>query len=38
MVTKHVCANGVKIVHEKMPHVRSVALGIWIDAGSGDEI
>ena len=38
MVTKHYCANGVKIVHERMPHVRSVALGVWIEAGSGDEI
>ena len=37
MITKHICANGVRIVHERMPHVRSVALGIWIEAGSGDE-
>ena len=38
MIEKHTCSNGVRIVHEKMPHVRSVALGIWVDTGSGDEM
>lgn len=38
MITKHNCANGLKVVHEHMPHVRSVALGVWIEAGSIDEI
>ena len=38
MIETHVCRNGVRIVHEKMPHVRSVALGIWVGAGSGDEM
>lgn len=37
MITNHVCTNGVRIIHERMPHVRSVALGIWIKAGSEDE-
>ena len=37
MIETHVCPNGVRIVHEKMPHVRSVAIGIWVGAGSGDE-
>lgn len=37
MITRRVCANGVRIVHEYMPHVRSVAVGIWIKAGSIDE-
>lgn len=37
MIKTHVCQNGVRIVHEKMPHVRSVALGVWVGAGSGDE-
>ena len=37
MIEKHVCPNGVRIVHEKMPHVRSVAIGIWVEAGSADE-
>ncbi|AOV08226.1 M16 family metallopeptidase [Sporosarcina ureilytica] len=38
MVKKSVCTNGVRIVHEYMPHVRSVALGVWIQAGSKDEL
>ena len=38
MVTKHTCGNGVKIIHEHMPYVRSTAVGIWIKAGSGDEV
>ena len=37
MVDNYKCANGVRIVHEKMIHVRSVAIGVWIEAGSADE-
>jgi len=29
--------NGIRIVTERMPFVRSVALGVWVHAGSGDE-
>jgi predicted Zn-dependent peptidase len=29
--------NGVRIVTETMPHVRSLAIGIWFDTGSRDE-
>ncbi|MGO0122978.1 M16 family metallopeptidase [Desulfothermobacter acidiphilus] len=29
--------NGVTILSEEIPHVRSVALGIWVAAGSRDE-
>ena len=29
--------NGVKIITEAMPHVRSVSVGIWINAGSRRE-
>ncbi|MBE3587109.1 MAG: insulinase family protein [Thermoanaerobacteraceae bacterium] len=29
--------NGVKILTEDIPHVRSVVLGIWVDVGSRDE-
>ena len=29
--------NGVKIVTERMPHLRSVALGIWVRSGSRRE-
>lgn len=38
MINKYTCSNGVRIVHERMPHMRSVALGVWVDAGSGDEL
>lgn len=34
MITKHRCANGVRIIVEKIPTVRSVAIGVWIGAGS----
>ena len=37
LITKHLCKNGVRIVHEAMPHARSVSLGIWVQAGSNDE-
>lgn len=37
MLQKHVCSNGVRIVHEKMPYLRSVAIGLWVGAGSVDE-
>jgi len=30
--------NGVRIVTECMPHVRSVSLGIWVDTGSRREL
>lgn len=37
MFEKKVCLNGLTIIGEKMPHFRSVSLGIWIGAGSMDE-
>jgi len=36
-IQKTVLDNGIRIVTEKMPHVRSVAVGVWIDAGSRHE-
>jgi predicted Zn-dependent peptidase len=30
-------ANGVRVISEKMPHVRSVSVGIWIGSGSREE-
>src|ERR1051326_8020284 len=30
-------ANGIRVVTEQMPHVRSVSLGIWIGTGSRRE-
>lgn len=26
--------NGLRIVYEKMPYVRSISTGIWVGAGS----
>lgn len=37
LINKQICENGVRIVHEKMPYVRSVAIGIWVKAGSAYE-
>ncbi|MEA3320155.1 MAG: pitrilysin family protein [Bacillota bacterium] len=37
MLTKHTCSNGVRIVLENIPHVRSVAIGVWIGTGSRNE-
>lgn len=37
MITKHLCENGVRIIHEQMPTMRSVSLGIWVLAGANDE-
>ena len=37
MNRKTVLKNGVRIVSERLPHVRSVSLGIWVNTGSRDE-
>jgi predicted Zn-dependent peptidase len=34
---KTVLDSGIRVVSEKMPHVRSVSLGMWITRGSRDE-
>lgn len=34
MILRHTCDNGLRIVTEKIPSVRSVALGIWVGTGS----
>lgn len=34
MIQKHQCGNGVRIVLETIPTVRSVTIGIWVLAGS----
>jgi predicted Zn-dependent peptidase len=31
---KSILPNGVRLVTEAMPHVRSVAVGVWVDTGS----
>ncbi|MBI2468108.1 MAG: insulinase family protein [Candidatus Rokubacteria bacterium] len=34
---KNVLPNGIRIVTERIPHVRSVAIGVWVDTGSRHE-
>jgi predicted Zn-dependent peptidase len=37
MVQKTVLPNGLRIITEKLPHLVSVSMGIWVDNGSRDE-
>jgi predicted Zn-dependent peptidase len=37
MLNKFPLKNGVTVVCEKIPHVRSVSVGIWVRTGSRDE-
>jgi predicted Zn-dependent peptidase len=37
LITKQTCKNGVRIVFEQIPTVRSVAIGVWIHTGSRHE-
>ncbi|HEY4601604.1 MAG TPA: pitrilysin family protein [Cerasibacillus sp.] len=37
MIEKHVCKNGLRIVSEFIPSVRSVTMGIWVLSGSRHE-
>lgn len=37
MIKKYTCQNGVRIVQEQIPTVRSVAIGVWIGTGSRNE-
>jgi len=34
---KTVLRNGIRVVSERIDHVRSVSIGIWVDVGSRDE-
>ena len=34
---KTVLDNGVRILTKQMPHVRSVSMGVWVNAGARDE-
>ena len=34
---KTILENGVRILTKEMPHVRSVSMGIWVNAGARDE-
>ena len=37
MYAKSVLANGITVVTEQMPHLRSITLGIWVVTGSRNE-
>lgn len=37
MIKKYTCQNGVRVVLENIPTVRSVAIGVWIGTGSRNE-
>lgn len=37
MIKKYTCKNGVRIILEEMPILRSVAIGIWVKTGSRHE-
>lgn len=37
MIKKYTCQNGLRIVLEEIPTVRSVAIGIWVNSGSRHE-
>ncbi len=36
-VDKTTLKNGIRIVSKKMPHARSVSMGVWVDVGARDE-
>ena len=37
MVRKDILDNGLRIVSERLPSVRSVSIGVWVNVGSRDE-
>ncbi|PAB61217.1 M16 family metallopeptidase [Anaeromicrobium sediminis] len=37
MYRKFKLSNGTRIIMEKIPHVKSISLGIWVNVGSVDE-
>jgi len=36
-VNKTVLKNGIRVVTKKMPHTRSVSMGVWVNVGARDE-
>ena len=36
-IRKTILPNGLQVLTEAMPHMRSVAMGAWIHSGSRDE-
>src|SRR5882762_7416610 len=37
-IQKHVLPNGLVVITETMPHVRSVSVGVWVRNGSRREV
>lgn len=37
MYIKEQLPNGIRVVTEEIPHVRSVSIGLWVGVGSRDE-
>src|SRR5262249_57598138 len=37
MIVKQTLPNGLTLLTEQMPHVRSVAIGVWVKSGSRHE-
>jgi predicted Zn-dependent peptidase len=37
LIKKYTCQNGVRVILENIPTVRSVAIGVWIGTGSRNE-
>jgi predicted Zn-dependent peptidase len=37
VIKKTLLPNGIRIVTEKMPYVRSVSMGVWVNVGARDE-
>ncbi len=37
MIQKTTLDNGVQVITEEIPHVHSVSVGVWVEAGSRDE-
>lgn len=38
LIKKYTCQNGVRIIVEDIPTVRSAAIGVWVKTGSRDEV
>lgn len=36
-VNKTILKNGIKVITQKMPHFRSVSMGVWVNVGARDE-
>ena len=36
-ISKTVLTNGIRVITKKMPHFRSVSMGVWVNVGGRDE-